>query len=177
VGNLNDTLISLYNIPDSVEIPVPFVLSADSLQPYRVIVSTPWESASKYRLEILPGGISSIYPMQHDTLDVSFKTRDLEFYGQILLSMQNVRDQVMIQLISSKTVIEEKIVEADGLYTFPFLPPKDYKLKFIHDLNKNGKWDTGNYLEKLQPEPVELLPVEIEVRSYCDHDVIMVLEK
>ncbi len=177
VENLNDTLFSLYNIPDSVEIAVPIVVRADSLQPYRVIVSAPWESEAKYRMELRPGAITSIYPMQHDTLDVSFKTRDLEFYGQILLSLVNVKNQVLVQLISGKTLIEERIVEADGQYSFPFLVPKEYQFKFIHDRNRNGKWDTGNYLEKLQPEPVELLPVNIEVRSNWDHDVSMVLEK
>jgi hypothetical protein len=175
--SLNDSLFSLYQIRDSVEIPVPIVIRADSLQPYRGLVSAPWESASSYRIELLPGAISSIYPLQHDTLDVRFKTHDLEYYGQILLSMANVRDQVLVQLFSDKDMLEERIVEADGKYVFPFLAPKEYQFKFIHDLNRNGKWDTGNYLEKLQPEPVELLPISIEVRSNWDHDVSMVLEK
>ena len=174
---LNDSLFSLYHIPDSVEIPVPFVIRADSLQPYRVLVSANWESASSYRMELLPGAISSIYPLQHDTLDVRFKTHDLEYYGQIILSMANVRDQVLVQLFIDKDMLEERIVEADGKYVFPFLAPKEYQFKFIHDLNRNRKWDTGNYMEKLQPEPVELLPVSIEVRSNWDHDVSMVLEK
>jgi len=177
VGFLNDSLFSLFIIPDSVEIPVSFTVKADSLQPYRVNVSCSWEPASTYRMELLPGAISSIYPMLHDTLDVSFKTRDPEFYGQILLVLENVRDRVLVQLISNKDVIEEKLIEADGQYVFSYLAPKEYEFKFIHDLNKNGKWDTGNYLENLQPEPVELLPVSIEVRSNWDHDVSMVLEK
>lgn len=175
--NLNDTLFSLYYIPDSVEIPVPVVVRADSLQPYRVLVSAPWESASSYRMELLPGAIGSFYPMTHDTLDVSFKTRDLEYYGQIILSLVNVRDQVLVQLFSGKSMLEERIVEADGKYLFPFLAPKEYQFKFIHDRNRNGKWDSGKYLKKLQPESVELLPVSIEVRSNWDHDVSMVLEK
>ncbi len=115
--------------------------------------------------------------MQHDTVDISFKTRDLEFYGQILLSLENVNNQVLIQLFSGKTLIEERMVKADGQYTFPFLSPKEYNLKFIHDLNENEKWDTGDYLKKIQPEPVELLPATIEVRSNWDHDVSMILEK
>ena len=175
--SLNDTLFSLYNIPDSVEIPVPFVLRTDSLQPYRMMISVPWESASSYRMELLPGAIGSIYPMEHDTLDVSFKTRDLEYYGQILLSLSNVKDQLLVQLFSGNDMLEERIVEADGQYVFPFLAPKEYQFKFIHDRNRNGRWDSGNYLKKLQPEPVELLPVSIEVRSNWDHDVSMVLEK
>ncbi len=177
LDKFNDTLISLYHIPDSVEVPVPFMVMADTLTPYRVTLSTSWESVSRYRMVILPGAITSIYPMQHDTVDVTFKTRDLEYYGQILLSLKNVKHQVLVQLFSGKTMVLEKIVEEDGLYTFPFLAPKKYNLKFIHDLNKNGRWDTGDYMKKLQPESVELLPVTIEVRSNWDHDVSMTLEK
>ena len=177
VGSLEDTLFSLYHIPDSVEIPHPFVIEADSLNPYRAILKTSWESASQYRMVVLPGAVSSIYPMQHDTIDASFKTRDLEFYGKILLSLVNVNNRVLVQLISGKTLVEERIVKTDGQYAFPFLPPKEYTFNFIHDLNENGKWDTGKYLKKLQPEPVELLPVNIEVRSNWDHDVSMILEK
>lgn len=177
LDKLHDTLISLYHIPDSVEVPVPFVLTADTLSPYRATLSTSWESITSYRMVVLPGAITSIYPMQHDTIDVTFKTRDLEYYGQILLSLENVKHQVLAQLFSGKKMVMEKIVEADGQYAFPFLAPKEYQFKFIHDLNENGKWDTGEYLKKLQPEPVELLPVKIEVRSNWDHDVSMILEK
>jgi len=177
LSKLNDTLISLYHIPDSIEVPVPFELTADTMSPYGAILSASWEPDSRYRMLVLPGAVTSIYPIQHDTIDVNFQTRDLEFYGQILLSLTNVNNQVLVQLFSNSNMVEEKIVEAGGQYIFPFLAPKEYRIKFVHDLNKNGRWDTGNYLEKLQPEPVELLPVSIEVRSNWDHDVSMVLEK
>jgi len=177
LGKLNDTLFSLYHIPDSVEVPIPFVVKADSLNPYRAALSASWESASSYKMLALPGAISSIYPMHHDTIDVNFKTRDLEYYGQILLSLENVNNHILVQLFRGKTMIEERLVKAGGQYAFPFLPPEEYQFKFIHDLNENGLWDTGEYLKKLQPEPVELLPVTIEVRSNWDHDVSMILEK
>ena len=175
--SLNDTLFSLYHIPDSVEVPLPFVVKADTLNPYRATLSATWESASKYRILALPGAITSIYPMPHDTIDVSFKTRDLEYYGQILLSLNNVNHRVLVQLFSGKSMVEERIVKTDGTYAFPFLPPKEYQFKFIHDLNENGKWDTGDYLKNLQPEPVELLPVSVDVRSNWDHDVSVKLKK
>ena len=35
----------------------------------------------------------------------------------------------------------------------------------------------GNYLKKLQPEPVEIWPGTITVRSNWDHDVSMILKK
>ena len=125
----------------------------------------------------LPGAISSIYPLSHDTINLTFKTRAIEDYGQILLTLDHVKDQVIVQLFTGKTLVLEKTVKEDAQYAFPYLAPKKYSFKFIHDINKNGKWDTGNYLEKLQPEPVELLPVEIEVRSNWDHEVSMTLVK
>ena len=177
LGSLNDSLFSLFQIPDSVEIPFPMVLKADSQNPYRATLSASWESDSKYRLLALPGAICSIYPIPHDTIDLSFKTRDSEYYGQILLTLENVNNHVLVQLFSGKALVEERIVETDGQYSFPFLSPREYQLKFIHDLNENGEWDTGDYLMQLQPEPVELLPTAIEVRSNWDHDVSVRLEK
>ena len=177
VRDLNDSLFSLFFIPDSVEVPVPFEVKADSLNLYRATLSSTWESASQYRLLVLPGAISSIYPVSHDTLDLSFKTRDVEFYGQILLNLENINNQVVVQLFTGRNLVEERIVEEDGVYAFPFLSPKEYSFKFIHDLNRNRKWDTGDYLEKRQPEPVELLPTTIEVRSNWDHDVSIRPEK
>ena len=175
--SVNESLFSLFQIPDSTEIPVPFTVRQDSLNPYRINLSTTWEPASNYRMMVLPGAISSIYPLQHDTIDVNFKTRDSEYYGQILLSLQQVKDHVIVQLYSDGKVMKEKTADEDGQIIFSFLAPQKYDIKIIHDSNKNGKWDTGKYLEKRQPESVEKLPVSIEVRSNWDHEVNMILEK
>jgi len=171
------SLIQLYHIPDSVEVEVPFEVVKDTLLINRAWISTRWESAAQYRMLILPGAFTSIYPPTHDTIDVKFSTRDTEYYGKILLSLENVKDNIVIQLISRDKVLLERSVDKDGVYTFPNLIPQDYELKFIHDRNGNGKWDTGKYMKKLQPEAVELLPVSITVRSNWDHDVKMKLEK
>jgi len=174
---ITDSLISLYHIPDSVELPVPFEVEADSVLLNRALLSVNWESAANYRMEILPGAIASIYPLEHDTIDVSFETRDMEYYGQILLNLTNVNHRVLVQLLNKQKIISVREVDADGQYVFPNLSPREYTFKFIHDLNENGRWDTGEYLEKRQPEPVELLPGNIEVRSNWDHDVSVILQK
>jgi hypothetical protein len=172
-----DSLVQLWYIPDSVEIPASFSLRKDSLLPTRGWMLADWESAGQYRLQILPGALQPIYPVAHDTVDVRFKTRDVEYYGQILLNLEQVRHTLIVQLTSKDEVVRKLTVSQDGLYTFSFLSPGDYGIKIIHDLNENGKWDTGKYLEKRQPEPVELLPRNITVRSNWDHDVHMILQK
>jgi hypothetical protein len=174
---IRDSLVSFYSIPDSTEVPQSFTLIEDTLIPTRVILSTKWQSEMRYRLVMLPGALTSIYPVEHDTLDISFSARDEEYYGRILLNLEKVRDNVVIQLISRDRVVRQLTVTEDGRYTMPFLDPQEYTIKFIHDRNGNGKWDTGDYLEKIQPEDVEFLPSRITVRSNWDHDVTAVLEK
>ncbi|MCP4310096.1 MAG: Ig-like domain-containing protein [Bacteroidetes bacterium] len=172
-----DSLVHLWQIPDSVEVPLPFHTRADTLVPTIAWIDADWESYSNYHLQLLPGALYSIYELAHDTLDLAFRTRDIEYYGQILLTLEKVSNPVIIQLTSKDQVMRQQIVYKSGLYTFSYLSPKDYGFKIIHDLNDNGKWDTGNYLKKQQPEPVEILPRTITVRSNWDHDVLIVLEK
>jgi hypothetical protein len=160
-----------------VEIEKEFSAFSDTSLLTRGWISTEWESAASYHLLLLPGAVSSIYPIEHDTLDIKFKTRDEEYYGQILLTLQGVEHTVIVQLLSKDKVIQQAEVNHSGLHTFSYLSPMDYRIKVIHDLNRNGKWDTGDYLKKLQPEPVEFLPAAISVRSNWDHDVTMTLQK
>jgi uncharacterized protein (DUF2141 family) len=37
---------------------------------------------------------------------------------------------------------------------FEDLPPNDYQIRVIIDQNANGKWDGGNYLKGIEPEPI-----------------------
>lgn len=175
--SFQDSLISLWHIPDTVEIPMPFRSRADTLLPNRGWIDAEWKSASSYHIQLLPGALSSIYELEHDTIDLAFSTRDIEYYGQILLSLEDVSNPVIIQLKKKDDVVRKLRVYKNGLYTFSYLSPGDYGIKIIHDLNDNGKWDTGKYIEKRQPEAVEILPRLITVRSNWDHDVNMILKK
>ncbi len=50
-------------------------------------------------------------------------------------------------------------------FVFKGLKPGKYRLRIIIDENKNGRWDTGDYLEHRQPEPVVIYPKIIEIRG------------
>ena len=56
----------------------------------------------------------------------------------------------------------------DSNYSFKLLDPGKYFLRLIKDKNNNDKWDTGNYLEKIQPEEVIYFPFELELRANWD---------
>lgn len=170
-----DSLISLWHIPDTVEVPMSFSAVRDTASLTRGWIRADWESLGSYRLRLLPGAVRPVYPIGHDTIDITFKARDIEYYGRILLNLENVNHPVIIQVRKGEDIIRNRVTDREGQVEFSYVKPGDYKIKFIHDLNGNGKWDTGNYLEKRQPEPVEFYPKGITVRSNWDHDVTMML--
>jgi hypothetical protein len=72
----------------------------------------------------------------------------------------------ILQLTNEKGLVQREIY-ASGPRAFEFstVPPAKYLVRIIYDTNGNGKWDTGNYLDKLQPERVVYYPQTIEVRA------------
>ena len=56
----------------------------------------------------------------------------------------------------------------DDRYELKYLLPNDYQIRFVKDRNGNGKWDTGNYLEKRQPEEVIYLADYLSLRANWD---------
>ena len=121
---------------------------------------------TSYKLNLYPDALVDIFETSNDTVTSQFRTRSIEDYGEISLAIQNPEKvPVIIQLtdINDITVAQETSSENKTI-SFNYLIPKKYKIRIIYDTNNNGKWDTGNYLEKKQPEPVQYFPEVQEIR-------------
>ena len=71
-----------------------------------------------------------------------------------------------MELINGKGDLTRRIKNnLDNFYTMEYLPPGEYQIRIIKDANGNGRWDTGNYLKKIQPEEVTYLKESIIVRA------------
>ena len=51
---------------------------------------------------------------------------------------------------------QQKLNCTDGTYQFNYVTPGEIRLRVIEDTNGNGQWDTGNVVERLQPERAEM---------------------
>jgi uncharacterized protein (DUF2141 family) len=121
---------------------------------------------TSYKLNLYPDALVDIFETSNDTVISQFRTRSIEDYGEISLAIQNPEKvPVIIQLtdINDITLAQETSSENKTI-SFNYLIPKKYKIRIIYDTNNNGKWDTGNYLEKKQPEPVQYFPEVQEIR-------------
>jgi len=173
--HIDPAKFELYIIPDSIEVPVPVAPYVDTNHLRRVRISNEWKEEARYRIVLYPGAITGIYGLSNDTTDVTYQIRPLSEYGRINLTVENVMDSILVQVYQKKNLVMQRPISKSGIYTFEFLEPATYTIKFIHDSNLNRKWDTGKYLEGRQPEKVEFLSKELKVRENWDHDVTYVI--
>ena len=71
----------------------------------------------------------------------------------------------------------QEIVNSSKTISFKYLTPKEYRIRIIYDTNNNGKWDTGNYLKKLQPEIVEYFSETQPVRANFSLNAIITIKQ
>lgn len=176
--NLKDTLFFLTNNPVvSIDTSrINFKLSDSINFPYEAFISKKenkigflFEKKYKksYKINLYPNALTDIFNTTNDTISSLFRTRGTEDYGEISVTIQNPKKiPVIIQLtdINDATIVQETCSENKNI-SFDLLIPQKYKIRVIYDLNQNGIWDTGSYLEKKQPEHVEYFPETQEVRA------------
>ncbi len=132
------------------------------------------EQSTPYRLKILPGAFTDIFGITNDTIVTRYTTTTTENYGSVIadLTLPHQDNQFILQLLDrGSRVLEEKVVYEDGKYKFPYLAAANYRLRLIDDINNNGKWDTGSYLEGRQPEKVYIFDEAIQVRENWDIEI------
>ena len=169
VENTDISKISLFRTEDTLEFPQVFTLIHDSLNLRKYWVNHNWEEIMNYRLFIEPGAFADKYGLCNDTNNISFKTQSIDHYAKLILTLVNVDQNIIVQLLNEKeNVLRIRTTHESGTIEFPWLEPGKYKLKIIFDTNGNGKWDTGKYLCRLQPEKVQFYSGEVNVRENWD---------
>lgn len=118
---------------------------------------------------------SSFYGLNgswNDTIDLRIRVPALSDYGNLFVELSLPSDEVfVVQLLNSRgDVLREQLVSSSGPLSFTNLQAGKYGLKAIQDTNRNGRWDTGDYLKGIQPERVFVFPKEIEVRANWDFE-------
>ena len=182
--SLRDTLAILTNIPISkIDKSKIKILDKDSLDVYftykldnskkRLKLEFDKKHEGKYQISLMPYAIEDLFENVNDTLQFEVSTKSLDSYGAIGLSVQNAKSfPYILELIDEKgTVVQREISNENRRYKFEFLAPKTYSFKITYDTNNNGKWDSGNFLKKIQPEEVVFYDTKeekIEIRANWD---------
>lgn len=144
-----------------------FILTSDSIIPRKYYILSDWQPGSEYRLRIDSTAIRNIYGLHTDKVENTLKIKTLEEYGTLYLNISGIEGNAIVQLLnSSDAVVREQKVKSNNTCDFYFLQPNTkYYIRMYIDSNNNGKWDTGTYDKKIQPEQVYYFPKVWEMKA------------
>ncbi len=145
----------------------PVARFTDSIQRH-LLVTYNWNSNDKYDLYIPKSSLYDIYSDTCDSTHVMIQMRTVDEYGKFALVVNRLEQTcpVIIQLLTEKgLVVDQHIITNGKRVDFGLLAPAKYGLKAIMDANGNGRWDTGEFIKKIQPERVLVHPKIFEVRT------------
>ncbi len=178
IGTMDSSKIILWQTVDTIQQEIPVHVEKDSPRLRRYRLWFEWTEAGQFTLELLPGAFTDIYGKGHDTLKLPFSTPKLEEFGTIIAEMNGVTMPMIVQVMDQKNqVAREQQVTANGKIHFRYMRPAVYILKAIFDENGNGEWDTGNYLQKKQPERTIFFNKALQLRANWDLEEVWDVQK
>ena len=131
---------------------------------------------NQYKIQVLPNALTDLFNNTNDTLNYNVKTQTEYKYFGARITVLNAKYPIIVQLTDSKyEVVAEQYIEKAQPIDFRFLDPKKFYLRVIYDTNKNGKYDTGDYLKGIQPERVSYQPEVIEGTAGFDEVITFTL--
>lgn len=166
ITEVNSEKVIVTNV-DTLQIPASLKIQ----QNYdRVTVDFEVLPNDRYVITLLPNALKDFWGQTHDTIVFKTSTKKIEDYGNINLRIQdNSEDPYIIELLSDNKIIRRYDSPIQGNnYPFELLKRGKYIVRLIRDSNGNKIWDTGNYLQKIQPEEVIYYWKEIDLRANWD---------
>ncbi len=169
IEDIDRSKIILQELVDTIKKVIPYTLVPDSGNMRRVYIDWTLKEDTKYSLSVDTMSFTSIYHVFSDSTGINFASQKKDYYSSIEVTFSNVTCPLVVQVLKGEqeNVIKQVQVPEDAtIALIDYLKPDKYQLKVIYDTNGNGKWDTGNYLKKIQPEKVEYFSEpEVATRS------------
>lgn len=156
----SDSLLFRVITPRGDTSAAPYNLVKDSINSryYTVIPRNKILQGHEYTLLAKRSAFTDIYKHTNDSLFKSVKLPQDEKLSKLSLDIKGVKGFYIVELtnITRDKVFRSYFVNSDVTLEFPYLQKGKYSVKITEDINGNGITDTGNLLNKRQPEKVRL---------------------
>ena len=145
---------------DTLWVETPFLLVADSVVPRKYEILADWQPEKEYQLLIDSAAITGLYGLHTKEVKQEVKVKKLDEYGTLLFNIRGIGEKGIVELLdNSGKVLRSQPVTSEGTADFYYLSPNTkYYVRLFNDRNGNGKWDTGNVENHVQPEEVYYFP-------------------
>jgi len=164
--------IELSVLVDTVYSPVSFDLRQDSVRIRQFMLIHDWQPGAQYQLEVDSAAFRDIYGRVNVPSKGNLTVKQEDSYGTLYVDASGMPENALLQVLNNQeAVVREGVLPQNGKLAFRFIKPGKYFLRLLEDVNRNGKWDTGDFSEDTQPEQMLYYPEEIEIRANWDQMV------
>ena len=164
-----DTLgIHLSKKVDTLWVPVEYVLRPSiDIKKYNLYAE--WRPGESYRIEVDSAVFKGLYGGVSKKMSQDMKFRTFEEYAVLYLDIPGAGDNAYVRLMNKGGAIVQTEKTKSGHCAFYFVKPGKYYLSLFIDENGNGKWDTGEFEAKRQPEKVYYYNRELDLRALFEY--------
>lgn len=161
----DSTQLKLYELTknDTIELSVNCYLSDSSRR--TLVIDYSFKEKTSYLFFCPDSVFWSYYELCNDAITLNFTTKSLKDYGSLKIKYEFFEENnYILQLLNEKLeVVQEDFATFNATHTYDYLSQGKYRLRVIVDDNNNKKWDTGNYLQRIQPERIFYFEKTLEV--------------
>ena len=158
IGIVRDSIRLTETNPKGQLVEKTFSFRQDSTEIRRYII-TPTEPLIKgydYELIIPKATFINLEHLPNEAATAKFKVPQSEELSTMTLNLTGVDSRYIVELTDDKgsKVFRTYHTDTNGTLLFPYLKAGKYQIRITCDKNRNGYADTGNLLERRQPELV-----------------------
>lgn len=148
-----------------------FQIVKDSLDTRRVVIRYPWRMQKEYTLKMSEGAFTDVFGNKSKPFSRKFSQDSNDNYGSISIkvSVPDTTKMYLVQWLGERDeVLRQDAITRNVVLNYTTYPTAKYRIRVIYDENRNGRWDTGNLIQKKQPELTFTLDKVISLRPNWD---------
>ncbi len=157
-------------VKDTVSAVVPLRIVQQEENPLSYLLDVSLLDGRRYRL-ILNFSHQTPYGQSFNNDTIDFITMQAEDYGTLVLKYDVPTEEkaYLFELLDEKgNVLFTWSDTQTSVKKIDRLLPGKYSLRCVYDENRNGKWDSGFYFLKQQPEKIIYYPEYFQLRANWD---------
>ena len=167
VARIDTSAIHMSVKVDTVWRETPFLFVPDSVLPRKYEILAEWEPEKEYQLKIDSAAIVGLYGLHTNKVEQTVKVKKLDEYGTLLFNLEGAPSTSVVELLDNggKMLRQQRITSENTADFYYLAPNAKYYVRLFNDRNGNGKWDTGNVEQGIQPEEVYYFPKVWEMKA------------
>ena len=164
IESFESSLITLKE--DSAEVS-NFTVQKDTTNPKNLILNYRWKQNDTYTLTVENGAITDMYGDKNRKVPKKFIIDKPENYSLLTLSVTvpDTGSYVVELMNEQKELMRSDVIHKTTSLVYKNYLTGKYTVRVIYDANNNGKWDSGNVKQKIQPENIWVDDAPITLRA------------